>query len=138
MQQAILISGAFDLLHPGHEYLLKTAKALAVACGGFVVCLINSDDMIRASKGLGRPRQSAKQRQDAIFALGVLDFSDTVEVFHSENELNSLCEILTPIRILGSDYIDMPVTGAKYCKHVFYIKRTNDSTTERIQSITAG
>lgn len=136
MQQVILVTGAFDLLHAGHINLLKTAKALADACGGFVVCLINSDGMIQASKGPDRPRQTATERQDAIFALGVLDSSDVVEFFYNEEKLKYICEKYKPIRLLGSDYMGKPVTGAEYCKCILFIERSDDSTTKTIQSIT--
>lgn len=135
MQQAILITGAFDLLHAGHINLLKTAKALADACGGFVVCLINSDAMVRGSKGPDRPRQSAYERQDQILSLGIFGENDFVEIMESEKELEDDCWCYQPIRLLGSDYIGKPITGAEFCKLILFINRTHESTTKTIQSL---
>ncbi len=132
MKQAILITGAFDLLHDGHLFLLKTAKALAKACGGFVVCMVNSDEMVRTSKGPDRPIQNHHLRLSNLETLNFWDKDDHGFVFGHESEIEWFCKCHEPIRLIGSDYIDQSITGAEYCKAVLFIKRTNDSTTKSI------
>lgn len=137
MTKIVLITGAFDLIHPGHIQLLKTAKSIASSCNGYVLCLVNSDHMVRTTKGENRPIRNISDRLLDIYRQNILDINDFVLSFSSEDELVSYCQTYNPIRLLGSDYIGKPIVGSEYCKCILFVERTNDSTTKKkIQSIT--
>ena len=50
----VLTNGVFDLLHTGHLYYLRKARAL----GGALYVAINGDKSVRGLKGPSRPVQS--------------------------------------------------------------------------------
>ncbi len=50
-KKIVVTNGCFDLLHPGHKYLLKKSKKKNEK----LVVLINSDKSTRAIKGSKRP-----------------------------------------------------------------------------------
>ena len=70
----VLTNGVFDLLHPGHLYYLRKAAEL----GGALFIAINGDASVKALKGPARPVQTAEERA---YALGALEFVDTLLVF---------------------------------------------------------
>lgn len=57
----VVVNGCFDVLHAGHLTLLHSARVLADRLGeerglpGVVVALIDSDGLVGARKGAGRP-----------------------------------------------------------------------------------
>lgn len=70
----VLTNGVFDLLHTGHLYYLKQARALGEA----LYVAINADESVRAIKGPTRPIQSEVERA---YALGALWFVSGIVVF---------------------------------------------------------
>ena len=99
-------NGCFDLLHPGHLHLLKTA---ASSCDKLVVGL-NSDESVRRLKGETRPTQSGDQRAAV---LSQLPFVDGVAIFEEDTPLQ-LVETLQPDLIFkGGDYTAETVVGAE-------------------------
>ena len=70
----VLTNGVFDLLHPGHLHYLRQAAGL----GGALFIAINGDASVKALKGPSRPVQTAEERA---YALGALEFVDTLLVF---------------------------------------------------------
>ena len=103
-QQVGFTNGCFDLLHPGHLYLLQAA---ATQCDTLVVG-INSDASVRRLKGETRPLQTAEQRAAAIKQL---DFVDAVTIF-DEDTPRELITFLQPDRVFkGGDYKVEDVVG---------------------------
>ena len=99
-------NGCFDLLHPGHIHLLKTA---ASSCDRLVVGL-NSDSSVQRLKGESRPIQSEDQRAAV---LSQLPFVAGVTVFEEDTPLN-LIEALQPDFIFkGGDYSADSVVGGE-------------------------
>ena len=72
----VLTNGVFDLLHTGHLYYLKQARALGEA----LYVAINADESVRAIKGPTRPIQSEVERA---YALGALWFVSGIVVFNT-------------------------------------------------------
>jgi len=72
----VLTNGVFDLLHTGHLYYLKQARALGEA----LYVAINADESVRAIKGPTRPIQSEVERA---YALGALGFVSGIVVFNT-------------------------------------------------------
>lgn len=68
-RKIVLAGGAFDILHYGHIYFLKKAKAL----GSYLIVAIESDKRIRDLKGPGRPIHSQKQRKEILESLKFVD-----------------------------------------------------------------
>ena len=103
-QRVGFTNGCFDLLHPGHLYLLQAA---ASQCDKLIVG-INSDASVRRLKGETRPVQTAEQRAAAIQQLS---FVDGIAVFDEDTPLE-LITALQPDRIFkGGDYKADDVVG---------------------------
>ena len=96
-RRVVLTNGIFDLLHTGHLYYLKKARAL----GDALVIALNSDASTRALKGPQRPVQSEEQRA---YALGALACVDAVTIFR-EPRLTAEIQALRPdIYCKAGDY----------------------------------
>lgn len=103
-QRVGFTNGCFDLLHPGHLFLLRTAAA---QCDRLIVG-INSDASVRRLKGETRPVQTEEQRAAAI---AQLDFVDGVAIFAEDTPLE-LITALQPDRLFkGGDYQAENVVG---------------------------
>lgn len=97
-------NGCFDLLHPGHIYLLQQA---ASQCDRLIVGL-NSDESVRRLKGQTRPFQAAEQRAAALQAL---DFIDGVAVFAQDTPLELITTLQPDFIFKGGDYRPEDVVG---------------------------
>ena len=64
----VLVTGSFELLHPGHVSLFKQAKEL----GDFLVVVIARDATIRKERGR-EPIMGEKQRLEMVSCLKVVD-----------------------------------------------------------------
>jgi rfaE bifunctional protein nucleotidyltransferase chain/domain len=73
-KRVVLTNGCFDLLHPGHLYLLERAKKR----GDFLVVALNADRSVRALKGPERPILPEQLRA---YALGSLRAVDRIFLF---------------------------------------------------------
>jgi len=80
-QSVVLVSGCFDLLHPGHIRLLEQARAY----GDILLVGVQSDAGVRASKGhivssgsaggtVPRPITPAIERAEILAALAAVDY----------------------------------------------------------------
>ncbi|MDQ5953089.1 MAG: D-glycero-beta-D-manno-heptose 1-phosphate adenylyltransferase [Patescibacteria group bacterium] len=65
----VLVGGCFDILHYGHIYFLKKAKAL----GNVLIVAIESDKRVRELKGEDRPIHSQEQRKEVLESLKFVD-----------------------------------------------------------------
>jgi D-glycero-beta-D-manno-heptose 1-phosphate adenylyltransferase len=93
----ILCNGAFDLLHVGHVRYLQGAKALS----GRVVVAVNSDESVRALKGVGRPIMPEQERAEIVAALECVD---AVVVFPEPDVRAIIREIRPDVQAKGTDY----------------------------------
>ena len=99
-------NGCFDLLHPGHIHLLKTAAA---ACDRLVVGL-NSDMSVRRLKGETRPLQNEDQRAAVLSQLPCVD---AVAVFGEDTPLELIKTLQPDFIFKGGDYTPETVVGAE-------------------------
>jgi rfaE bifunctional protein nucleotidyltransferase chain/domain len=73
----VLMSGAFDLLHPGHVRLLEQARS----AGDILVVAIESDEQVRksaaasAKRSVERPIVPSAERTEIIAALAATDYA---------------------------------------------------------------
>ena len=110
-------NGCFDVLHRGHIELFKYAKSL----GDFLIVGIDSDQKVRADKGLERP---INNQDDRIFMLSAINFVDSTVVFHSKEELRSVLSRVSPdIMVIGSDWKGKEVVGQEYAGSVEFFDR---------------
>jgi rfaE bifunctional protein nucleotidyltransferase chain/domain len=93
----VLTNGVFDLLHVGHLHYLRAAAAK----GGALFIALNGDASVRALKGPTRPVQPAEERA---YALGALEFVDTVFTFDTPR-LDAEIRALQPdVYVKAGDY----------------------------------
>ena len=131
MYTKIFVNGTFDLLHSGHITLLKAAKNL----GGFVLVAIDSDARVQQLKGAHRPIRTQQHRTEMLLAL---KYVDDVVVFDTDAMLLNICEGYRPdVMVKGSDYKNKPILGADFCQSIYFVEKTDDSTTKTIESIFA-
>ena len=130
MKSKVFVNGTFDLLHPGHLYLLNFAKSY----GDYLIVGIDTDDRVREKKGPTRPIYN---QDDRAFFLSMLKPVNQVEMFSSDKELESLIKGFEPdTMIVGSDWKNKPVIGSQYTsKLVFFDRIEQYATTKTIQSI---
>jgi len=99
----VLVSGGFDLLHCGHMRLLFSAREKAGQ--GTVLCAMESDHLIRAICGPGRPVLSWIERATA---LSYMPISYLVEI-DSQDELDRLVLRVKPdLYMCGNAYNECP------------------------------
>ena len=92
-----LANGCFDLVHVGHIRYLGAAKKL----GGRLIVAVNSDESVRALKGVGRPLMPAAERAEILSALADVD---AVVVFPEPDVRALIREIRPNIQAKGTDY----------------------------------
>ena len=101
--------GAFDLLHPGHLYLLKMASE---QCDSLIVGLHTDPSIDRPGKN--KPIQTTLERY---IQLSSLSFVKQIIPYDTESDLENLLSILKlNKRFIGSDYKDADITGGCMCR----------------------
>ena len=96
-QTLVLTNGVFDLLHPGHTFLLAECSKL----GDLVAVGVNCDAAVRAAKGPGRPLQGLTQRLAVLSAVRWVDFL----IPFPQADAGELIAALRPdIYVKGSEY----------------------------------
>lgn len=101
----VFTNGCFDLIHPGHIYILRRAKAL----GGVLVVGLNSDSSVRRLKGAQRPLIPEHLRK---MSLEELRSVDLVIVFDDDTPHRLIAYVKPDILVKGSDYAVGDVVGA--------------------------
>jgi D-beta-D-heptose 7-phosphate kinase / D-beta-D-heptose 1-phosphate adenosyltransferase len=100
----VFTNGCFDVLHFGHAFLLKFARAQ----GDFLILGLNNDESVRRQKGTDRPFVSDDQRA---YMLSLYPFVDIVTLFGEDTPL-ALIEALRPdVLVKGGDYTPDTVVG---------------------------
>ena len=106
-----LVTGVFDLLHPGHLYLLKQAKRHSKV---LKVALQSDPTFDRQFKQ--KPIQTLHERY---YQLRSLDFIDEVIPYDTEKDLIDILTIYDfNARFLGTDYLskENEITGKHICE----------------------
>jgi len=93
----VLTNGVFDLLHAGHLHYLRAAAAR----GGALFIALNGDASVRALKGPTRPVQTSAERA---YALGALEFVDTVFVFDTPRLDQEIRALKPDLYVKAGDY----------------------------------
>ncbi|HEY7268492.1 MAG TPA: adenylyltransferase/cytidyltransferase family protein [Dehalococcoidia bacterium] len=90
----VLAAGVFDLLHPGHVYFLREARAL----GSSLVVVITSDDTARRQGKT--PVFSDADRRELV---GALRFVDTALVGEAGKDFGTTLDVMPDVIALGYD-----------------------------------
>jgi D-beta-D-heptose 7-phosphate kinase/D-beta-D-heptose 1-phosphate adenosyltransferase len=99
-------NGCYDLLHPGHVSLLKSAAA---ECDRLIVA-INSDASVRRLKGPTRPVQDERSRA---YILGALSAVDLVVVFDEDTPGETIAALKPDLLVKGADWTIQNVVGVE-------------------------
>lgn len=125
--KTVFVNGTFDIIHPGHVYLLNFARQL----GDRLLVAIDGDLRVKELKGHNRPINSELERK---LLLENLKSVDQVEIFDSDEELIELIQKCT-IMVKGSDYTNQSIIGKDIIPVIFFERVNGYSTTNKIESI---
>src|SRR6185295_11537532 len=93
-QKVVFANGCFDLLHPGHIELLRSARAL----GDALVVAINSDSSVQRLKGPSRPILSQEERAQVLSALEMVS---CVCAFDEDTPLQAILKVRPDVLVKG-------------------------------------
>jgi rfaE bifunctional protein nucleotidyltransferase chain/domain len=96
-RRIVFANGCFDLLHVGHVRYLEAAREQ----GDILVVGVNSDPVVEALKGRGRPLLPAEARVEIVAALAAVDY---VTVFDELTAESILRDLRPHVHCKGTDY----------------------------------
>ena len=105
-RRVVFTNGCFDLIHPGHVRLLRTAASH----GEVLVVGINDDDSLRRLKGRQRPICPASERAEVLLATRWVDY---VTVFPEDTPLETIECVRPDVLVKGAEYKEKDIVGAK-------------------------
>lgn len=105
-KKLVFTNGCFDLLHPGHLYILEKSKEL----GNILLVGVNTDESVTRLKGSSRPIQSLEDRAAILSSLRTVD---CVIPFSEDTPLRLIQKILPDILVKGGDYTLDQIVGAE-------------------------
>ncbi len=91
----VLVTGVFDILHPGHLIFLEKAKA----AGSMLVVGVESDKKVQEMKGSERPLHLQEERVFLVAALGPVDYAFPLP-YIPQDEYEDVCRV-TSCQILA-------------------------------------
>lgn len=98
-------ASTFDLLHPGHVFMLAESKA---NCDYLVVALL-TDPTISRPQSKMKPVQTTLERY---IQLQAVSYVDSIIPFDTEEDLDQLIRMIMPsIRFVGEEYKGIKFTG---------------------------
>jgi D-beta-D-heptose 7-phosphate kinase/D-beta-D-heptose 1-phosphate adenosyltransferase len=102
----VFTNGCFDLLHPGHLHVLRSARAL----GDMLIVGVNSDASVRRLKGPTRPLLPLAARMDLLAELRCVDM---VVPFEEDTPLELIRTLMPDVLVKGGDYRPGTVVGGE-------------------------
>ena len=108
-EKIVFTNGCFDILHPGHIYILDQAKSY----GDTLIVGLNSDESIKKLKGPKRPKVSQKDR---LRILSSIKFVDYAVLFEEDTPLKLIKKIKPNILVKGGDYNSDDIVGSEFVK----------------------
>jgi rfaE bifunctional protein nucleotidyltransferase chain/domain len=121
----VWVNGCFDVIHAGHIEMLKYAKNT----GQRLVVGLDTDERVRASKGISRPINNLENRKRVMEAIR---YVDEVVSFGTDEQL------VEEIRKSGADTIVVGVEykgrviGAEVVDNIVFFPRMYDLSTTNI------
>ena len=128
--------GCFDILHPGHIFILEQAKSK----GDILVVGLNSDKSVKSFKSDSRPICS---HYDRAYVLAGLESVDYIFIFDESTPEQIIIKLTPDILVKGKDYKVGDIAGADYMikknKKIELVdiieKKSTSSIIERIKKI---
>lgn len=120
-----VITGQFDVIHPGYIELMKDAKNVC----DYLVVLLQKDASVDRPIDKFPPLLSLEERKNMLLSIR---YVDEIKIYETEKDLyDILANMKVHVRILGSDYLDKDNwTGDDLGHPVYYHNRsTRWSTT---------
>lgn len=105
----VFTNGCFDIIHPGHIHLLRTAKSL----GDVLLLGLNSDDSIKRLKGPARPINPLRARAEVLSAIRYVDH---VVPFSEDTPLELIKAVKPDVLVKGGDWKEDEIIGADIVK----------------------
>ena len=102
----VFTNGCFDVLHAGHVYLFRQAKAL----GDILIVALNDDDSIRRFKGPDRPIFPLEERLEVLAALEMVDY---LTVFAQDTPRQLIATLLPDVLAKGGDWGPDEIVGRR-------------------------
>ena len=106
-KRIVFTNGCFDIIHPGHIFILKQAKLK----GDVLVVGLNSDQSIRNFKSDLRP---ICKQDDRAYVLAGLSSVDYIFIFNEATPERIIMEISPDVLVKGKDYKIEDIAGADY------------------------
>ncbi|NCB37397.1 MAG: SIS domain-containing protein [Erysipelotrichia bacterium] len=104
---SVFTNGCFDVLHPGHIYVLNEARK----SGELLIVGLNTDESIKRLKGPTRPYHTFEDRAMVLASLECVDYV----IGFSEDTPENLIKLLTPkVLVKGGDYTAETIVGADW------------------------
>lgn len=120
----VFTNGCFDLLHPGHKYILEECAKL-----GQVYVGLNSDESVRKLKGPSRPVWDQEKRKNELLTLTSVH---SVLIFDEETPYELIKSLRPEIIVKGGDYKPEEVVGRDLVKEVRIIPLLEGWSTTKI------
>ena len=128
MNKVGIVAGAFDIIHPGYIRLLKDAKSVC----DYLIVALHEDPSIERPLTKAKPIFSLEERAEILMSFRCVD---EVRTYKTENDLVILLlEIHPDIRIVGSDYSGISITG-KNIVPLYYHQRNHNWSVTRIRKM---
>ena len=96
-KRIVFTNGCFDIIHVGHVRYLKEARSL----GDVLVVGLNSDESVRAIKGMNRPIVPQGERAEVLSSLRDVDH---VVIFNEPDPYNTIAALRPDILVKGGDW----------------------------------
>jgi len=96
-KRIVFTNGCFDIIHVGHVRYLKEARSL----GDVLVVGLNSDESVRAIKGMNRPIVPQGERAEVLSSLRDVDY---VVIFNEPDPYNTIAALRPDILVKGGDW----------------------------------
>jgi len=108
-KKIVFTNGCFDLIHVGHIFYLRKAKAL----GNVLIVGLNNDRSIRKIKGPNRPIHPERARATVLSALEMIDY---IVLFGEETPIRLIKAIQPHVLVKGGDWKIAQMVGAPEVK----------------------
>tara|TARA_B100001059_G_scaffold206652_1_gene217613 strand:+ start:432 stop:917 length:486 start_codon:yes stop_codon:yes gene_type:complete len=103
----VFTNGCFDIIHPGHIFILEQAKAK----GDILIVGLNSDSSIKNFKSSDRPICTQDDRAYVLSALSCVDY---IFIFDDDTPVKLIEDITPDVLVKGKDYEGKEIAGSKH------------------------
>jgi rfaE bifunctional protein nucleotidyltransferase chain/domain len=120
----VFTNGCFDLLHIGHEHVLKEAAKL-----GRLYVGLNSDASVKKLKGSNRPTLPEEKRKEELLRR---PYVHEVHIFEEDTPYDLIKKLKPDIIVKGGDYTKEEIIGKDLVKEVRIIPLLGKNSTTKI------